>query len=96
MESQIPKAEVLEAALLRILRAHLNGMHASEMEQAVVSYLNLPLEVLSIKRSDGRKELGYRLAWIRTKAKNKELLIRLDHGVWVLTQNAMELTEPAK
>ncbi len=96
MESQIPRAEVLEAALLRILRAHSNGMHANEMEQAVIDYLNLPLEVLSLKRSDGRNELGYRLAWIRTKAKNKQLLARLDHGVWVLTENAIQLIEPAK
>ena len=86
MEKGLPDSVELEMTLLKIMKVHSAGIHASDMESAVIDFLQLPKEVLQILRKDGRRELGYRLAWTRTKAKAKGFMERVDFGVWRITE----------
>ena len=85
MNSEMPGGIELEAALLRILSVHEEGMHTREMKNAVAGYLNLSPRVLNVQRVGNRKEFAYRLAWARTKAQQKKLIERIDVGVWRIT-----------
>jgi hypothetical protein len=91
--SDIPGSIDLEIALLSILKVHSFGLHAKEMEIAVIDFLQINPEILTLVRSDNRRELGYQLAWIRTKAKAKGYIERVDHGVWRLTLHGRAVAE---
>jgi restriction endonuclease Mrr len=87
VKNELPNSVELEKTLLMIMRVHSAGIHVSDMEAAVIDYLQLPREVLLILRIDGRRELGYRLAWVRTKAKAKGLIERVEFGIWQITED---------
>lgn len=86
MNSDMPSGIELEAALLRILSVHAEGMHTREMKDAVAGFLNLSPRVMDVRRAGNRKEFAYRLAWARTKAQQKKLIERIDVAVWRITE----------
>ena len=91
--SEIPDNTTLEVAMLKILRVHTAGIHTQEINKAVAEFLELDQSLLKIKRSDGRLEFGYRLAWVRTKAKNRNLIERTDESCWAITSQGAEMID---
>lgn len=79
-----PTSQELTETLLTVLRDMGGSGTASEIDKAVVSKLNLSVELLALKRDGNRGEIQYRLAWVRTKAKQKGLISRESNRVWKL------------
>ena len=79
---EIPGNDILENAMLRILSTHSSGLSTREINKAVAEILNLDSALLRAKRADGRLNYGYQMAWVRTKAKNKELVSRVGLSHW--------------
>ena len=58
----------------------------ADLDSAVINNLSLSTEQLAVKRSGNRGEIQYRLAWIRTKAKQKGLVTKEANRVWKITE----------
>ena len=80
-----PKPEDLEQAILESLITADGELSTKKMFEMVVLILQPPREILLAKRLDGREELKYRLAWARTKAKNKGLIEHVRTSAWGIT-----------
>jgi restriction system protein len=61
----------------------------SELDHFVLQKLNLTPDLISIMRSGNRTEIQYRLAWIRTKAKQKGFVVREANKMWKITEEGM-------
>lgn len=79
---EIPDNNILENAMLRILSTYPSGLTTREINNAVAEILELDSTLLGAKRADGRLNYGYQMAWVRTKAKNKELVSRVGMSHW--------------
>ena len=90
MKDLIPNADQLEFVALKVMEDSTSGIHVREMELSVLAYLNLPDEILLISRSDGRGELAYRLAWVRTKSKAKGHMERVEQSLWRITESGAD------
>jgi hypothetical protein len=85
VEIVFPSPLDLETALLSILGRTEFGLTTSQILEETVVALNVPQEVLKVIRSDGRFEFKYRLAWVRTKAKNKGIVEPIGNSSWRIT-----------
>ena len=83
-EVKLPSSKELGAALLKVLEGKPTGLTTKEIDQAVSAHLNLTLEQIAVIRSGNRTEFAYRLAWERTKAKDKGLIVRSSSRTWKL------------
>jgi hypothetical protein len=80
----MPTSVELSASLLKILAQHPNGLTVNEIDQAVIQDLEINSELATQIRSGNRTEVKYRLAWCRTKAKQKGLVERKPPNTWKL------------
>lgn len=84
-----PKSSQLIVVILQALK-DLGGTGTSkEIDVRAIALLGLSLEQVSLKHSDGsssRTEIQYRLAWARTLAKRKDLIVRSSRSVWSVVQ----------
>ena len=80
-----PNSESLEKAILYALSKKGGTATTDEIDEIAIVFLGVPQEVIDLKRSGNRSELKYRLAWARTKAKTKGLIIKTASKKWQLT-----------
>jgi hypothetical protein len=83
-EVKLPSSVELGAALLKVLAGSPTGLTTKEIDEAVSAHLNLTAEQMSAIRSGNRTEFAYRLAWERTRAKSKGLIVRSSARTWKL------------
>lgn len=81
-EAKLPSTTELRDALLKVLAGYSDGLTTPEIDRAVAIELNLSADQLAVIRSGSRTEFAYRLAWERTHAKAKGLIIRTSSRTW--------------
>lgn len=81
---QFPASILLESCTLEALEKNGGKATNDQIREFAVSKLNLKPEQLTLIHSGSRTELEYRLAWARTRAKRKGLLIKIGKGMWAL------------
>ena len=81
-EVKLPSTALLRDGLLKILAESPNGLTTKEIDKAVTEHLKLTPEQLSVIRSGSRTEFSYRLAWERTHAKAKGLIVKTPNRTW--------------
>ncbi len=70
-----PTSPQLESAVLNVLEKNPN-ISSAMMDSIVSDTLKLSEEVRQLIHSGNRTELAYRLAWARTRAKKKGLIVQ--------------------
>jgi hypothetical protein len=83
----LPKSADLHGALLEVLRANPDGLQSKVIDDQVQRLLQISEEDMKIMRNANRSEFAYRLAWERTHAKNRGLIIRLPGNVWKIVND---------
>jgi restriction endonuclease Mrr len=86
-----PSSKELTEALLRVLVRLGGAVNVTELDREVIREVALSPSQLEIKRSGNRSEIRYRLAWVRTKAKQNGLVTREANRVWKLTEKGRGL-----
>lgn len=89
MTIKLPGTFELEASLLKVLSTAKLSLTSGEIDELVSSDLMLSPEQLELIHVGSRSEISYRLAWVRTKAKQKELIRRLPNNRWEIIENTM-------
>lgn len=84
MSLKFPDSNTLETSVLKAIQALGGSARTDQIDQFVCEDLRLTEEQRVQIRSGNRTEIQYRLAWIRTKAKSKDLISRAANRTWVL------------
>jgi restriction endonuclease Mrr len=87
MTNQFPSNESLLLAMIEILKNENDSLHVNEIELRIIKYFNIDSESASKVRNGNRTELGYRLAWARSKGKAMGVLISPKHSHWAASRN---------
>ena len=82
MSVKYPESAILEQAVLKAIKMNGGTANSAEIDKFVIKELNLTQEQISLIRSGNRTEIQYRLAWIRTKAKNRGLIEKTENRAW--------------
>jgi hypothetical protein len=82
----MPTSDELEKTLLFLMSKSKKLLNNDEMLVAVSNYLFLSPKLYEIRRRDGRRELKYRMAWARTHAKEKGLIVNKGKSIWELVK----------
>ena len=77
-----PSSSELTQEVINALAKFGGSATVDQIDKEVGVSLNLSDELKKTMRSENRSELQYRLAWVRTKAKQKGLVTRTSPGVW--------------
>jgi restriction system protein len=85
MRSKWPTSSELTQEVISVLAKFGGSASVEQIDKEVEASLNLSDELIKTMRSENRSELQYRLAWVRTKAKQKGLVTRISPGVWKIT-----------
>lgn len=91
MDEAWPASSELTVALLRVLSRLGGAANVAELDREIIKEVKLSDSQLQVKRSGNRTEIQYRLAWIRTKAKQNGLVVKEENRVWRLTEKGLEL-----
>jgi len=86
MREDMPTSDELEKTLLLLMSKSNKSLNNDEMLVAVSNYLFLSPKLYEIRRNDGRSELKYRMAWARTHAKEKGLIVNNGKSIWGLAK----------
>jgi restriction endonuclease Mrr len=86
-----PTSSELTMALLRVLSRLGGSASVSDLDLAVIEDIKLSATLLEIKRSGNRGEIQYRLAWVRTKAKQNGLVTKEADRNWKITDKGLAL-----
>lgn len=90
MSGAWPTSNELTFAVLRVL-SRSGGIEAVEViDREVIKELKLSDSQLQIMRSGKRSEIQYRLAWVRTKAKQKGLITKEPNRKWKITEQGRQ------
>jgi hypothetical protein len=89
MSLKFPTQEILLESIIRAVRAKGGVAKSREIDEFVITDLNLNDEIVSKIRQGSRTELQYRLAWVRTRAKNSGHLSKGDAREWRLGPKAL-------
>lgn len=87
-----PSSSELTKAILEVLVKFEGVATVEQLDKEVIDLLNLSSELKSKMRSGNRSEIQYRLAWVRTKAKQKGLITRESPRFWRITLEGRKLT----
>lgn len=79
-----PDSTKLQASVLKAIESNGGVASSNEIDMFVFKDLNLSQEQISQIRTGTRTEIKYRLAWIRTKAKNRGLIEKTENRDWRL------------
>jgi len=82
MSVKYPESAILEEAVLKAIKMNGGTANSAEIDKFVIKELNLTQEQVSQIRSGNRTEIQYRLAWVRTKAKNRGLIEKTESKAW--------------
>ena len=88
MTVKFPSSATLEAAVLNAIKENGGVATTNQIDELATKKLNLTQEQITEIRSGNRTEIKYRLAWVRTKAKNKGLIEKTANGAWKITEKA--------
>jgi restriction system protein len=91
MTDKWPTSIELTGAMLIALSRRGGTANVSEVDQDVIEYVKLDPKLLEIKRSGNRGEIQYRLAWVRTKAKQNGLITKESNRIWKITEKGQAL-----
>lgn len=81
-----PTSTELTNALLKALERLGGTGSVKELDHEVIKEVKLSEAQSQVKRSGNRTEIQYRLAWVRTKAKQNGLVIKEANRVWKITE----------
>ena len=88
---EVPPFDKLINPLLHALHKLGGSASIQELEDEIVSALNLPIEIAELPHGkSSRTEIGYRAAWARTYMKKYGLLENSERGVWALTSEGLK------
>jgi restriction system protein len=93
MTEKWPTSTELTAALLIALSRRGGSASVAELDQAVIEDVKISPTLLEIKRSGNRGEIQYRLAWIRTKAKQNGFVTKEANRIWKITDKGQVLAD---
>lgn len=84
---EVPGFEQTIKPILMALQEKGGQASISELDEAVISIMNLSEEVTNImhKNSIKQSEIAYRMAWGRTYLKKYGLITNVDRGIWAFT-----------
>ena len=91
MSEKWPTSTELMEAFLSALSRLGGSANVSELDKAVIEAIKLSPTLLEIKRSGNRGEIQYRLAWVRTKARQNGLVTREANRNWKITDKGQAL-----
>jgi restriction system protein len=91
MTEKWPTSAELTKAFIIVLSRLGRPASVSELDQAVIEEIKLSSTLLEMKRSGNRSEIQYRLAWIRTKAKQNGLVTKEANRNWKITDKGQVL-----
>lgn len=89
MTVQFPDSATLEATVLKAIKEFGGTAKTNEIDAFVIKDLELTQEQISQIRSGNRTEIQYRLAWVRTKAKNRGLIEKSPNNHWKLVEKSL-------
>lgn len=90
MNEKWPTSSELTKAFLFSLN-ELGGIGSvADLDTITIKRINLSPELIAIKRLGTRGEIQYRLAWVRTKAKQNGLVTREVDKNWKLTEKGRD------
>ncbi len=88
MTVKFPDSKSLEVAVLNAIKELGGAAKTNEIDSFVIKALELTQDQISQIRSGNRTEIQYRLAWIRTKAKNRGLIEKTPENHWKLVEKS--------
>ncbi len=80
----LPPSSVLENSVVEAVKALGGKATTRQIHDLVVTELRLTEEQVTVIHEGNRTELEYRLAWARTRAKKKGLLVPAGIKTWSL------------
>jgi hypothetical protein len=80
--ANMPSSPELERAILSVLTSEAGSLTNEQISEKVIAFLRITPDVTKIMHSESRSELDYRLAWARTKASKKNLIVRVGPKTW--------------
>ena len=80
----LPTSSSLLEAVVKAVKESGGKATNQQIHDFVVRELSLTKEQVSVIHSGNRSELDYRLAWARTNAKRKGLLVVAGNKLWAL------------
>jgi hypothetical protein len=86
MSAKWPTSAVLTKEVLAVLRTSNGEVASSDIDRIVILNLNIDKDLLNQMRTETRTEISYRLAWVRTKAKQSQLIEKTQNRKWVITE----------
>jgi restriction system protein len=86
-----PSSSELTKAMLEVLVELGGSATVDQIDKGVIDLFDLSDDLKSKMRSENRSEIQYRLAWIRTKSKQKGLVTRESPKFWRITDMGREL-----
>lgn len=90
MNQPWPTSIELTDALLKALDRLGGAGNVAELDNEVIKDVKLSEAQSQIKRSGNRTEIQYRLAWIRTKAKQNGLVTKEANRIWKITEKGRD------
>jgi restriction system protein len=91
MQTIWPSSSELTKAMLEVLVKLGGSATVDQIDKGVIDLFDLSDDLKSKMRSENRSEIQYRLAWIRTKSKQKGLVTRESPKFWRITDMGREL-----
>ena len=89
-DHSLPTASQLASFVLRALEALGGEASNQKIEEFVASDMKLTPEQAAAPhgefREGGRTELGYRIAWARTKLRREGKIVNKSKGIWALAE----------
>ena len=87
MTLKFPDSNILEASVIKAIRSNGGIARTEDIDKFVAQDLQLTPEQLGAIRSGQRTEIQYRLAWVRTKAKNRGLIEKVGNRTWKIASH---------
>jgi restriction system protein len=91
MRTVWPSSSELTKAMLEVLVKLGGSATVGQIDKGVIDLFDLSDDLKSKMRSANRSEIQYRLAWTRTKSKQKGLVTRESPKLWRITDMGREL-----
>ncbi len=91
MRTSWPSSTELTKAVLVVLVKLGGSGTVEQLDKEVTGLFDLSDDLKSKMRSNNRSEIQYRLAWVRTRAKQKGLITRESPKFWKITNDGRKL-----
>ncbi len=91
MTEKWPTSSELTRTTLIVLSRLGASANVADLYQGIIDDIKLSPALLEIKRTDNRGEIQYRLAWVRTKAKQNGLITKELNRHWKITDKGLDL-----